>query len=94
MVMWRHLARPVGKGHRHLVSFARWVSGIVGDQGQTVMQTGLGVVGDQGANVVGAVSKTNMACKMGGVGRGQGQHVMNAHCVFFARTTRAAYEWW
>ena len=48
------------------------------------MQTGLGVVGDQGANVVGAVSKTNgnMACKMGGVGRGQGQHVMDVHCVF------------
>ena len=55
--MWRHLAIPVGKGHRHLVSFTRWVSGIVGDQGQNVMQTGLGVVGDQGANVVGAVSK-------------------------------------
>ena len=47
------------------------------------MQIGLVAVGDQGANVVGAVSKTNVACKMGGVGRGQGQHVMNAHCVFF-----------
>ena len=46
------------------------------------MQIGLVAVGDQGANVVGAVSKTNVACKMGGVGRGQGQHVMNAHCVF------------
>ena len=41
--MWRHLARPVGKGHRHLVSFARWVSGIVGIQGQNVMQIGLGI---------------------------------------------------
>ena len=42
--MWRHLARPVGKGHRPLISFARCVSGIVGDQGQNVMQNGLGVV--------------------------------------------------
>ena len=69
--MWRHLARPVGKGHRHSTSFARWVSGLVGDQGQDVMQTGLVVVEDQGANMVGVVSKTNgdMACKMGGVGR-------------------------
>ena len=89
--MWCHLARPVGKGHRHLTSFAKWVSGIVGDQGQNVMQTWLGVLGDQGSNMVGVVSKTNgdMACKMGGVGRGQGQHVMDVHCVF-ARPTRAA----
>ena len=43
LVMWCHLARPVGKGHRHLVSFARWVSGIVGIQGQNVMQIGLGI---------------------------------------------------
>ena len=89
--MWRHLARPVGKGHRHSTSFARWVSGLVGDQGQDVMQTGLVVVEDQGANMVGVVSKTNgdMACRMGGVGRGQGQHVMDLDCVF-ARPTRSA----
>ena len=71
--MWRHLARPVGKGHRHLVSFARCVSGIVGDQGQNVMQIGLGGAWRSRGK---CGSKANMACKMGGVGRCQGQHVM------------------
>ena len=50
-----------------VASFARWVSGIVGDQGQNVMHTGVGVVGGQGAKVVRVVS--------GNVGI-QGQHVM------------------
>ena len=55
------------------------------------MQIGLVAVGDQGANVVGAVSKTNgnMACKMDGVGRGQGQPVMDVRWFCFALPTRA-----